>query len=48
MKVQYIVKLPFMVYFRGIGFEHKTEENLKCTEFDNDIIDFRSLRFNVE
>jgi hypothetical protein len=48
MKVQYIVKPPFMVYLRGMGFEQKTEENLNCREFNNDIVDLRSLRLNVE
>jgi hypothetical protein len=37
-----------MVYFRGMGFEQKTEENLNCMEFNNGIIDLRSLRLNAE
>jgi hypothetical protein len=37
-----------MVYFRSMEFEHKTDKNLKCREFHNDIIDLWSLRLNVE
>lgn len=36
--LMYMVKTPFKVSLESSGFEHKTEENLKCLKFNIELM----------